>query len=109
MSRIAASLLTLIAFATPAIAQLRPADAPSLPSADRIAPWIREKLGDHASADVRVCVAGDGHVTSIALVHTSQYDAFDRAVLKDVASWHFEATGDARCRTTTISYDASAH
>ena len=105
-AKVVASLLTVAALAVPAAAALAP-ESPSLPSADRIAPYIRERLGDHASADVRVCIAGDGHVTSIALVQSSSFDRFDDAVLKDVQSWHFAATGDARCAKTTVEYDAS--
>lgn len=81
------------------------ADAPkSLPSADRIAPYIKQHLGNTASADVQLCVAADGHVSRVGLLKGSKFAAFDRAVVHDVSGWQF-ASGDAtRCVKTTIAY-----
>ena len=97
--------LTLVApaaaFASPKLAQ--PAE---LPSADRIAPWIKDRIGDTARVDVRVCLAADGRVTSVKLLKTSSYDAFDRAAMKDVASWRYEPNALPRCTPTHVEYHA---
>ena len=81
-------------------------DAPSLPSADRIAPYIKQKLGSTASADVRLCIAADGHVTSVGIVKGSTYTPFDNAVMRDVSDWRFAASDVDRCLKTTIAYHA---
>ena len=106
MTRMIALLATL-AVAAPASADLRPLDPPSLPSVDHIAGWVRDAVGDHPSADVRVCTGIDGQVASIQLVRSSGYEPFDRAVLKDVAKWQFDVGGEAQCAKKTITYDAS--
>lgn len=110
MTRIAAVVAALFVSATSVVvvAAPRPLAEPSLPSADRIAPWIRANAGDHVKADIRLCIAPDGHVTSVAMVRGSSYAPFDRAVMTDVAEWQFAATGDSRCTKTTIAYDASS-
>jgi TonB family protein len=82
------------------------AQAPELHSADRIAPWIRERIGSTASVDLRICVATDGHVVSTSLVRGSGYDAFDHAVMTDVTSWRYAASDVPRCTRTTIEYRA---
>nr|HEX4318966.1 TonB family protein [Kofleriaceae bacterium] len=111
MNRIAASLvaaLLSISSVGAVVAAPRPLDTPSLPSADRIAPWIRDKVGNHVTADVRLCIAPDGHVARVEMVRGSTYAPFDRAVMKDISAWQFKATGDSRCTKTTIDYDASS-
>jgi TonB family protein len=99
-------LLAVALVAVPATAFAAPklAESPSLPSADRIAPWIKQKLGDTASADIRLCIAPDGHVTSVGIVKTSSYTAFDNAVMTDVTDWHFAQSDSYRCMKTTIAY-----
>jgi TonB family protein len=82
------------------------AEAPELRSADRIAPWIRERIGSTASVDLRICVATDGHVVSTNLLRGSGYGAFDHAVMTDVTSWRYAATDVPRCVRTTIEYRA---
>ncbi len=81
---------------------------PRLPSADRIAPRIRTLLGETASADVHLCVAPAGNVTSVALARGSTMPAFDHAMMNDVTAWQFAAQpGPATVRTCerfTISY-----
>jgi TonB family protein len=92
-------LLPALAFASSA-----PRSA-ELPSADRIAPWIRAHVGDRVSDQVRVCVATDGHVTSVRLVRPSSYSAFDNAVVTDVAQWKFAPVAEPRCMVRTVEYD----
>ncbi len=82
------------------------AQTPELRSADRIAPWIRDRIGATASVDLRICVATDGHVLSANLLRGSGYEAFDHAVMTDVTSWRYAATDVPRCTRTTIEYRA---
>jgi TonB family protein len=81
---------------------------PRLPSADRVAPRIRQVLGENVTADVDLCVGGDGHVTSATVAKSSSNDAFDRSMLHDINEWQFEATPGAgahkMCERFTISY-----
>ena len=87
---------------------------PQLRSADRIAGAIRSELGGVASADVRLCVAPDGHVRAVSLVRGSSLAAFDEAVLHDAADWQFSAlpgsstfaSGLRTCQVATITYRA---
>jgi TonB family protein len=82
---------------------------PHLPSADEHLTQIREDAGDVATARVRFCVAPDGHVDSVNLLHRSSSPAYDWALIEDVARWQF--AGEERnpspsetCETATISY-----
>jgi TonB family protein len=106
MKKLLAAVALAIAVPTTAFAAALPkmAEAPSLPSADRLAPYIKAKLGDTANADIRLCIAADGHVTKIELVKGSTYKAFDNAVMRDVSDWKFESTRVDRCVKTTIAY-----
>ncbi|MBA3457460.1 MAG: hypothetical protein H0T42_30545 [Deltaproteobacteria bacterium] len=78
-----------------------------LPGADRLASQIRYELGETASVDVRLCVAG-GRVASIAITRSSQLPAFDESVMSDAKSWQFAGMpGPANLRTceqATITY-----
>src|SRR5207249_11693871 len=80
------------------------AQAPELRSADRIAPWIRDRVGSTASVDLRICVATDGHVASASLLRGSGYVAFDRAVMTDVTDWRYAPTEVPRCTRTKVAY-----
>ena len=81
-----------------------------LPSADRMARQIRTELGDVASADVRMCVAVDGRVQNVQIVHGSRLTEFDQALVHDIADWQFSgmpgsSTAHRRgCKIVTISY-----
>ena len=101
-------LIAALALVAPAAAFAgpRPAEPSNLPSADRIAPWIKDRIGDVAAVDMRVCVATDGHVMSVKLLQGSTYDAFDRAALKDVATWQYEPKRVPLCTRTHVEYHA---
>lgn len=79
---------------------------PELPSVDRIQTWIRDRIGDEASTELRVCIATDGRVTSVSVLRPSSYLPFDRAVMQDVRAWRFAAAAVPRCLPTTIVYQA---
>jgi TonB family protein len=96
--------LAVLAISAPAFAGPRLAEPATLHHADRLLPQIRDRVGLTAQADVRVCAAADGHVTSVTLVHGSGYEAFDRAVLIDVRSWQYTADSIPRCTVLKISY-----
>jgi TonB family protein len=99
-------LAIAVALALPSTAFAGPklAEQPTLRSADRIAPWIRDRVGMTAKADLQVCAATDGHVTSVKIVRGSGYDAFDRAVMTDVRDWQYTADSIPRCTLVKISY-----
>ena len=98
------AIATVLAISSTAFAGPKLAEPPELPSADRIAPWIRDRVGLTAKADLRVCAAADGHVTSVTLLRGSGYAAFDRAVMTDVRDWHYAADPIPRCTLAKISY-----
>ncbi len=84
---------------------------PQLPSADRISRVILSVVGESASADIRLCIAPDGHVRGLQLVRGSSLPAFDAALLHDVADWQFaEAPGSSfastlrTCEVATVTY-----
>ena len=62
---------------------------PQLPSANRMHRVILSELGGVASVDVRLCIAPDGHVQGLSLVHGSSLAEFDAAVLHDAVDWQF--------------------
>ncbi len=97
-------LVALVALCSSADAGPRLAEPPQLHHADRLAPWIRDRVGLTAKAELRVCAAADGHVTSVTVVHGSGYEAFDRALLTDVRDWHYAADSIPRCTPVRISY-----
>jgi hypothetical protein len=86
---------------------------PHLPSADEHFTQIREDAGDVASARVRFCIAPDGHVDSVNMLHASSSPLYNWALMRDVARWQF--AGEERspspaetCETATISYRVPA-
>src|SRR2546430_15455777 len=96
------AILALLLVASPAFAAPVNAD---LPSADRISPWIRDRIGGNtARVDMRVCRAADGHVSSVILLRRSADPAFDRAVMNDVVTWRYEAASAPRCERTHGEY-----
>jgi TonB family protein len=84
---------------------------PQLPTADRMRREIRTELGEVASADVRLCVAPDGHVRNVEIVRGSTLAEFDQAILHDMAHWQFSgmpgsshAENLQSCEIATITY-----
>jgi TonB family protein len=82
---------------------------PVLPSIDRMSHALRARTGAaELTAQLDLCVAPDGHVTKIGLAKSSSNDAFDHALVRDVADWQFTAIpGPANveaCRRATIAY-----
>lgn len=63
---------------------------PALPSADPFAHQIRMKFGDSMLAELDLCVAPSGVVTSAKLVETTGFPALDVAIERDAAAWRFE-------------------
>ena len=64
---------------------------PAVPSVDRIGREVRGTLGDHAVAQLDLCVSPSGRVTKLALAESSSFDEFDAALLRDAQSWRFAA------------------
>jgi TonB family protein len=79
-----------------------------LPSADAMSIRIRERLGDEPAVKVDLCLGADGRVSSVALVRGTTMEMFDRAVLRDVATWQFAATAappsEKACQRKRIVY-----
>lgn len=104
MTKLLAALALAVALPVSVASADVPADSHALPSADRIAPYIKQKLGNNASADVQLCVAADGHVTKVGILKGSTFAAFDKAVVHDVGDWQFAKGTATRCVKTTIAY-----
>jgi TonB family protein len=82
---------------------------PRVPSVDRMAHALKARYGATTmTATLDLCVAPDGHVTKISIAEGSSYDAFDHALLRDVAAWQFASlpgpTSVQSCRRATIAY-----
>lgn len=86
--------------------------APSLPSADRIAPVINARLGDRVSVAVELCVSPSGRVITAKLATPSGFPAFDQAVMTDLVDWQFGVTPGPdtvrNCGRKTIVYRSRA-
>jgi len=86
---------------------LRP-DNPQLPTAERSSARIHARTGALASADIELCVTGDGHVHGASLVRSSLSRTYDRAVLHDAERWEFPGSADpsdlVTCETATVTY-----
>jgi hypothetical protein len=84
---------------------------PQLPSVDLMSHRIRNEVDDDiASAEVRLCVGGDGRVQRVQLLRGSSSWAFDQALVRDMSDWQFSGTpgnvGLARqnCEIAKVSY-----
>ncbi len=80
-------------------------------SVDRMGHALKARYaGATMTAKLDLCVAPDGHVTKIAIVERSSYDAFDHALLRDAAAWQFASlpgpTSVESCRRATVEYVA---
>lgn len=76
-------------------------------AADRLAHRVNAELGGLARADLRLCVGGDGAVTSATIATSSGIDALDAAFVDEAKSWRYEplAVADkSACQKVEISY-----
>jgi TonB family protein len=76
-------------------------------AADRLAHRVTSELGGVARADLRLCVGGDGNVTSATVAHSSGIDALDAAFVDEARSWRYEplaAIDKQACQKVEISY-----
>jgi TonB family protein len=68
------------------------------------------RIADNATAGIRLCVAPDGTVTSVAIDKPSASSELDRALAADVPAWRFEPyrapDGIKVCEQFTVSYVA---
>jgi hypothetical protein len=97
----------ILAISSMAAAAPRLAQAPELPSADRLQSYVRDQIGTIAKLDLRVCVAADGHVQSVNLLHGTKLPQFDRAVMTDVTNWRYTTDAIPRCVITKLEYAAT--
>ena len=63
---------------------------PTLPSADRFAHSIHMRFGEQLVAELDLCVATTGKVTSAKLVESTGLAELDAAIESDAAAWRFE-------------------
>lgn len=94
--------ISSVAGASPRLVQ-----APELHHADRLQPYVRDQLGTIAKVDLRVCVAPDGHVQSVNLLHGTRFAKFDHAVMTDVSSWQYSTDAFPRCVIEKVEYHAT--
>jgi hypothetical protein len=79
-----------------------------LPTADLQFHRIWDEAGDTASADIRLCIAPDGHVTSVGLVRGSSSTTYNQALVNDAADWRFDnpttPPSPMHCEVATVVY-----
>jgi TonB family protein len=79
----------------------------SSPAADRLAHRVEVELGGQARADLRLCVGGDGAVTSASVAESSGIAALDAAFVDAARGWRYEALAAptaTACQKVEISY-----
>jgi TonB family protein len=82
-----------------------PAAAPQ--ASRRLVHQVDVELGGRARADLRLCVGGDGGVTSAAVIRSSGIAAFDDALLTAARDWRYVplAAPEAQaCHVARVSY-----
>jgi len=87
-------------------ARLTAAETPR--AADRLANQVKAELGGQARADLRLCVGGDGAVTSASVARGSGIDALDAAFVDEAKTWRYEplaAPAATACQKVEISYN----
>lgn len=84
---------------------------PHLPSVDLMSHRIRNEVDDDvASAEVRLCVGGNGRVQRVQLLRGSSSWAFDEALVHDMSDWQFSETpgnvalARQNCEIAKVSY-----
>ena len=100
-------LAAVLGISSVASASPRLVQEPELHNADRLQSYVRDEIGTKAKLDLRVCVAADGHVQRVDLVHGTKLPQFDRAVMTDVASWRYSTDSIPRCVITKLTYTAT--
>lgn len=86
-------------------ARLTPAAAPT--ANRQLSHQIRTELGGQARADLKLCIGGDGAVTSADVMETSGIEALDAAFVDEAKSWRYAplaAADENACQTVQISY-----
>ena len=75
-------------------------------AADRLAHRVTAELGGEARADLRLCVGGDGSVTSAKVARGTGIDELDAAFIDEAKSWRYEplAADKTTCQKVEISY-----
>lgn len=93
--------------ATTASFPARLTEASSPRAADRLAHRVDVELGGTARADLRLCVGGDGAVTSATVARSSGIAALDTAFVDEARTWRYEALAAptaTACQKVEISY-----
>ncbi len=76
-------------------------------AADRLAHRVTSELGGLARADLRLCVGGDGNVTSATIASSTGITELDAAFVDEAKSWRYEplaAVDRQACQKVEISY-----
>lgn len=85
--------------------RLAPATAPR--ASRRLVHQVETELGGLARANLRLCIGGDGAVTSATVARSSGIAAFDDVLVTAARAWRYEplAAPDANaCHVVKISY-----
>lgn len=93
--------------AIPASAPVRTTAATTPPAADRLAHQVQVELGGIARTDLRLCVGGDGSVTSARVARSSGISELDDVLTQAALGWRYQplAAADAKaCHNVEISY-----
>lgn len=93
--------------ATTASFPARLTEASSPRAADRLAHRVVVELGGNARADLRLCVGGDGAVTSATVARSSGIPALDTAFVDEARTWQYAALAApsaTACQKIEISY-----
>lgn len=82
-------------------------EASSPRAADRLAHRVDAELGGQARADLRLCVGGDGSVTSATVARSSGIAALDTAFVDEAKGWRYAALASpsaTACQMVEIDY-----
>lgn len=93
--------------ATPPSFPARLTEASTPRAADRLAHRIQVELGGAARADLRLCVGGDGAVTSATVARGTGIEALDAVFVDEAKTWRYQALAAPAaqaCQKVEISY-----
>jgi TonB family protein len=83
---------------------------PALPSADRLAHHVRVRFGEVIEAELDVCVAPSGEVTTAKMATSTGDAALDAAIERDASAWKFDVmpgpAGVQSCERARLTYRA---